>query len=68
MRVRDDVERREHHVERCCHVVLSVDQLVPLSVVGKLHEVVVGELQAGLVESASSLPGIRRILRTEGPT
>jgi hypothetical protein len=30
------------------HVVLSVDQLVPLPVVGEQHELVVGELHAGV--------------------
>jgi hypothetical protein len=36
------------HVGGWRHVVLPVDQLVPLPVVGKLHEVVVGELHARL--------------------
>jgi len=40
-------------VGRRRHVVLSVDQLVPLPIVGKQHEVVVGELHAaGVGQSA----------------
>lgn len=34
-------------VPRTCHVVLSVDQLVPPPIVWEQHEIVVGELHAG---------------------
>ena len=45
------------------HVVLSVDQLVPLPIVGKQHEVVVGELHAGASGTlTSSFPGTSSIL------
>ena len=40
------------------HVVLSVDQLVPLPVVGEEHEVVVGELHPRIEGFMASLPGI----------
>ena len=35
------------HIGRRCHVMLPVDQLVPLPIVREEQEVVVGELQTG---------------------
>jgi hypothetical protein len=43
---------------RGCHVVLPVDQLVPLPIVGEEQEVVVGELHAWAGRFTSSLPGM----------
>ena len=41
---------------------LSVDQLVPLPIVGKLHEVVVSELYAGVGGFHRVVPGHRLIV------
>ena len=44
------------------HEVLSVDQLVPLPVVGKLQEVVVGELHVRVWHANEVAPGHGLIL------
>src|SRR5689334_21569361 len=48
------------HVGRCRHVVLAVDQLVPLPVVREQQEVVVGELHArtGWIHVVAPMPAL----------
>jgi hypothetical protein len=53
-------------VRRRRHVVLSVDQLVPLPVVGEEHEVVVGELQTRAGWFHVIAPGHRLIVAVRG--
>ena len=49
------------------HVVLSVDQLVPLPIIGKQYEVVVGELHAGAGRFHRILPGHHILSLAPGP-
>jgi hypothetical protein len=48
------------------HVVLSVDQLVPVPVVGKVHEIVVGELHPRTERFHRIVPGHRLIVTVSG--
>ena len=50
------------HVRRRRHEMLSVDQLVPLPIVGKLQEVVVGELHVRVGHAHELVPGHALIL------
>ena len=52
-------------IRRRRHVMLSVDQLVPLPVIGEEHEVVVGELHPRMERFHGVAPGHRRIVPTE---
>jgi hypothetical protein len=68
LQIYPDERTKIHHdrlvlTNRCGrHVVLPVDQLVPLPVLGKLQEVVVGELHAGIARPHRIAPSHALIL------